>query len=88
MYSYPIFDWRGLAKVFYQRSVLWLIAVLAFVALAGALIPGQSNASGDEEALALLLVRSGDIETIEQTFEAQYQDFVVGKISVFEFNSP
>jgi hypothetical protein len=74
--------------VFYQRSVLWLIAVLAFVALAGALIPSQSNASGDEEALALLLVRSGDIETIEQTFEAQYQDFVVGKISVFEFNSP
>ncbi|MCH8038678.1 MAG: hypothetical protein IIC53_16375 [Proteobacteria bacterium] len=63
-----------------------LIATLFSIALAAALGPGQSHASGEGEAL--WLVRGGDIEKIEQAYDAQYRDFVAGEITLFQFNTP
>ena len=74
-----------------QRFGLRLIAALLLAVLWTVLDPSPSDASSKAEAnkaKALSLVRSGDIEKIEQTFEAQYQDFVAGKITILEFNSP
>ena len=69
-----------------QRFGLRLIAALFSIALSAALGPSQSHASAFEDALAL--VRSGDIEKIEQTFDTQYQDFVDGKITTGQFTTP
>ena len=74
-----------------RRIGLPLMATLIFIALAAALGPDPSHASGDaeaDEAEALSLVRSGDIDKIEQAFESRYQDFVAGKITLIEVNSP
>ena len=69
-----------------QRFGLRFIAALFSIALSAALGPSQSHASAFEDALAL--VRSGDIEKIEQAYDAQYRDFVDGEITLFQFNSP
>ncbi len=69
-----------------QRFGLRFIAALFSIALSAALGPSPSHASGEEEAL--WLVRRGDIEKIEQTFDAQYRDFVAGEITLFQFNTP
>ena len=69
-----------------RRFGLRLIAALFSIALSAALGPSQSHASTFEDALAL--VRSGDIEKIEQTFDTQYQDFVAGKITTGQFTTP
>ncbi len=69
-----------------QRFGLRFVAALFSIALSAAFGPNPSHASGKEEAL--WLVRSGDIEKIEQTYDAQYQDFVDGEITLFQFNTP
>ena len=82
----PDFNYGGLAMLSCQRFGLRLIAVLFSITLSAALGSGQSRASGFEDALTL--IRSGDIKNIERTFDAQYQDFVVGEISIRQFNTP
>lgn len=47
---------------------------------------GQAKAGRFEDALTL--VRSGDIDRIEQTFAADYQAFIDGKLSAGEFEAP
>ena len=47
---------------------------------------GQAKAGRFEDALTL--VRSGDIDRIEQTFAADYQAFADGKLSAGEFGTP
>jgi tetratricopeptide (TPR) repeat protein len=74
-----------------QRFGYRLIATLFLLAIWTVLGPSESHASGAAEAgkrAALSLVRSGDIDKIEHTFDTQYQDFVAGKITIVEFNSP
>jgi tetratricopeptide (TPR) repeat protein len=68
-------------RVFHRSIVaLIVIAVLAMIA------PERARAGSFEDALAL--VRSSDVHEIEGIFESRYQDFVAGKITVAEFNTP
>jgi tetratricopeptide (TPR) repeat protein len=62
------------------------MAALFAIAVLAALGPSRTHASAFEDALSL--ARSGDIDKIERTFDAQYQDFVDGKITVGQFTSP
>ena len=70
----------------HQRVGIRLVIALFSIAVSAALGPGQSHAGAFEDALTL--VRSGDIEKIERTFAAQYQDFVDGKITGADFKFP
>lgn len=63
-----------------------LFLVLTFVALAAVLQPDNAAAGRFEDALSL--VRSGDIDRIEQTFAADYQAFVAGELSNPDFVTP
>lgn len=62
------------------------IASLVFTALLLVLPPNQSYAGKFEDALTL--VRSGDIEKIEQTFAAHYEAFAAGELDNDDFIEP